>query len=409
MSLEFLIIGCIGLFVVTFLLLNIKTCYYPACFFIIKFFAARLINFDRTRNNVAFQLAIIALIFIIISFKRSGKIIIRKNAFYKSCEFILVFVTFFVIIGLIYGHQWFQVFIDAYKYIEILVYYLLFMLCWDNNKELLNGLKAICYTMLTLGILEIFLTSRGGIGLNLIMGFFPIILLLSIQGYIRHCKFIFVISIMVVVLCQTRTYIISFLFGLILLILLTPTNVRDKVILYSISLGLIGIVAISLFGSNLLDATLSRFLQLAAGFEESGGYRIDEYKVALQKFLMHPLIGNGFGYLEYTFINKLGFVKWGDFIHCLYIEVLFKTGILGFTSIVFIVKKFVSKIVNAMSKFKGTDKFMFAVCCGGVCSFATWALTYAFAPLTTYGSMFVGILTAGVAISNYWNEKKIGH
>lgn len=403
MSIELLIVAILALEIATVSLFGIKKCYYPACFFVVKFLAARLIDFDRTRNNVAFQLAVIFFVFVVVVCKNSGKLVIHGRKIRRTFTFLLMFVSVNVVIGLLYGHNWFQVFIDAYKYIEIIVFFLLFELCWKDNGDLLRGLKSICYVMLGLGVLEIFLTSRGGVGLNLIMGFFPIIIFLAVYGYIGHYKIITALSLMIVFLCKTRTYMIAFMLGLILLLFLAPRDVRHKLTSSFLVIGIVAIITVGVFNIKLLSSIIGRFFELSAGFAESGGYRIDEYIVALRKFAKHPLIGNGFGYLEYTFINKMGWIYWGDFIHCVYIEILFKTGILGFGTLVAIVGNSISKIWHAMVRFKEKDNFMFAICCGGICSVVIWLLTYTFAPLTTYGSIFMGILTAGIAVTNHLN------
>ncbi len=399
-----MILGAVAVIVAVLFFLKLKIYYFPACFFLIKFVAGRLINFDRVRDNVVFQLGIVIIMLLAISVRNCGKLRFHEHIFFPMGKSLMVFVVINMTLGVLVGHNWFQIFIDAYKYIEIIVYYVLFVICWKNNDELLEGLKALCNVMLCIGFIEIFITSRGGVGLNLIMGLFPIIILLAMYGYLNHYKVILGISLAVVVLSQTRTYIIAFFLGIILLASLIPANIRRKLTGSILILSVLGVLLVVVLQPELILNVVSRFLELSAGFSESGGYRIDEYRVAIQKFIEHPLIGNGFGYLQYTFINKMGFILWGDFIHCIYIEILFKTGLAGISALIFIVGKFAKKIVVAMRYFKNKNKFMFAICCGGICSFANWLITYTFAPLTTYGSIFIGIITSAIAVSNYWME-----
>ena len=151
---------------------------------------------------------------------------------------------------------------------------------------------------------------------------------------------------------------------------------------------------------------LARFAELSEGFEESGGYRIYDYREAFNRFLDHPLLGNGFGYLKKTFIFKMGWIEWGDFVHCLYLEILFKVGISGVLCLLVIFEKFIKRIWRYLKWFKEQDDFMFSICCGAFCSFIAWLFTYTFAPLATIGSMFFGPLIASIAISNYYEEKR---
>ncbi len=403
---ELIILGTVFAIMAVLFFLKLKIYYFPAFFFIIKFVAGRVINFDRVRNNVMFQLAIIIIFLLIIVVRKHGKLTFHERIFFTTGKLVIVFVIINMIIGILVGHNYFQVFIDAYKYIEIIVYYVFFVMCWKNNDDLLEGLKALCYVMLSVGVIEIFITSRGGVGLNLIMSLFPIMILMAMYGYIDYYKMILSISIVVVVLSQTRTYIIAFTLGIICLIFLMPTNIRKRFITSILMLILLGGILSCILYPELISKTVARFLELSAGFSESGGYRIDEYRVAIQKFMQHPLIGNGFGYLQYTFINKMGVILWGDFIHCIYIEILFKTGLFGIITLILIVGKLENKIVKSMRKFKDKNKFMFAICCGGICSSVIWFITYAFAPLTTYGSIFIGIIISAIAISNYNKEYK---
>jgi len=170
--------------------------------------------------------------------------------------------------------------------------------------------------------------------------------------------------------------------------------------------GIVAVVAIGIFGGQFIGKTLARFAELSEGFEESGGYRIYDYREAFNRFLDHPLLGNGFGYLKKTFIFKMGWIEWGDFVHCLYLEILFKVGISGVLCLLVIFEKFITKIWRYLKWFKEQDDFMFSICCGALCSFIAWLFTYAFAPLTTIGSMFFGPLIASIVLSNYYSENR---
>ena len=102
----------------------------------------------------------------------------------------------------------------------------------------------------------------------------------------------------------------------------------------------------------------------------------------------------------------MGWIEWGDFVHCLYLEILFKVGISGVLCLLVIFEKFITKIWRYLKWFKEQDDFMFSICCGALCSFIAWLFTYAFAPLTTIGSMFFGPLIASIVLSNYYSENR---
>lgn len=396
------------IFIVAAIFIKLDSCYYPACFFITKFILGRIIDFERVRNQVAFQLVIIFIIVFIVIFKNKGVVTIKDSFFYRIIPLLSIFVIYNIILGIIYGHNLFQIFIDSYKYLEIVVYYGLFRICWKSNYDIYRGLKLICFTMIIIGLIEIFITSRGGIGLNLIMSISYIAILLSINGYLKFYKVITVMSMLVVIMCETRTYIMCYMIGFTIMLFFLSKENRKKIVGFLILL-LVMIIIVIVFGNiNIFSDTISRFIDLSSGFSESGGYRINEYAYALKKFINNPIFGNGFGYLQYTYIEKMGWMNWGDFIHCIYIEILFKTGLVGIISIFTIVGNFILKITINMKYIKKHDEFTYIICCGGLCSFFTWALTYTFAPLSTYGSLFVGIIISSIALSNYYNEAKKG-
>lgn len=400
---EWILAGSIS-FLAVLAFLALDCCYYPALFFTIKFMAGRVLDFDRVRNNVFFQLLIFTGIVLVITLKKRGKVKIGDRIFYKIIPSIFLFLAFFSGIGVIYRHDYFQIIIDCYKYLEIVVYFFLFRMAWSNNYDLYRGLKALTCVMLTLGVVEMFITSRGGVGLNLIMSLLPMILTLSIYGYIRGFRTIILLSFLIVATCQTRTYIVSFLASFVLLLFLLPKNKRDRIISFTALLCVLGMVIIGVFGGQFLNNTLARFAELSSGFAESGGYRIYDYIEALQRFEDHPVFGNGFGFLRWTYIEKMGWMYWGDFVHCLYLEILYKVGITGALFLVFVFGKFIRSLFLEIKKIKNTNEMVFSVCCGGLVSFAGWLLIYMFAPLSSMGSMFMSVLIASIALSNYYTE-----
>lgn len=404
MSDELTFFAAIVGFLVVIAFLKIRNCFYPAAFFVVKFMAGQFIDFDRVRNQVAFQLLIIFFLIIIVAIKSSGIIVIKDQLLSRYFPLIGVFLLFNIAIGLLFGHYWFQTLIDSYKYLDILVYYMLFRACWVDNEDLFKGLNALCCVMLVLGVIELFLTERGGSGLNLIVSFFPMTFLLALNDYNKHYKLIFVISMLVVFMCQTRVYIVGFILGYVMLLYLAPNDNRKKAMNLTVILVSLSLVATFLIGFNLFSGTVSRFMELSEGFSESGGYRINEYRVAIDRFLDSPILGNGFGYLKNTYIEKMGYIDWGDFIHCVYIEILFKTGLLGMSCVIVFFVSFFRRLIEEFKFLKTKRNSIFFVCCGGICSLISWMAIYTFDPLSSYGSVFVGVIVACIAISNYYDE-----
>lgn len=396
-------------FSVFLLLYKTDYCNYPAVFFLTKFVAGRIMNFERVRNQVMFQLIVLAMLSLVIAKKNHGKLNIKDRVFSMAIPWLYIFVIWNVLYGMILGHDVFQTFIDAYKYLEIIVLFLFFRICWPDNDKLLLGLKALFVIMITLGVIELFITERGGVGLNLVMSFFPMAMMLALYGYINHYMLLFFVSIGIVALSQTRTYIAGFFVMLLVFVYMLPTKKRNALLSRSILFAIPLLFLLIFFGENILGGTISRFAELTAeGFGESGGYRIDEYLVAFEKIKQNPLLGNGFGYLEYMFINKMGFMYWGDFIHCLYIEILFKTGVLGIAWCTGIVGVLIKSLMQYRKFYSNQDPFMLSIIVGGICSTVNWGLTYTFAPLSTYGSMFVGLIVSCIAISNCLESSLVG-
>lgn len=395
-----------GLPIGLILLFKLDICYFPVLFFAIKFAAARIMDFDRVRNSVMFQLLVITVLLAVIIIRNNGKLKIGDKLFFKFIPVLIIYLIFYSIVGVLNGHAIFQIFIDCYKYLEIIVYYVLFRASWENNNDVFQGIKAFAALMIGLGIVEIFITTRGGVGLNLIMSLFPMVLILSLYDYLPYSKAILLASFLVVASCQTRTYIVGFVLGFMVLLFLLPARKREPLLSFTFLVGIVAVVAIGIFGGQFIGKTLARFAELSEGFEESGGYRIYDYREAFNRFLDHPLLGNGFGYLKKTFIFKMGWIEWGDFVHCLYLEILFKVGISGVLCLLVIFKKFITRIWRYLKWFKEQDDFMFSICCGAFCSFIAWLFTYTFAPLATIGSMFFGPLIASIVLSNYYSENR---
>ena len=73
-----------GLPIGLILLLKLDTCYFPVLFFAIKFAAARIMDFDRVRNSVMFQLLVITVLLVVIIIRNNGKLKIRRKFYEKQ-------------------------------------------------------------------------------------------------------------------------------------------------------------------------------------------------------------------------------------------------------------------------------------------------------------------------------------
>lgn len=377
---------------------------YPAFFFLFSFMGSIMFDFERVRNKVFFQLIVIAILLGILTIRRNGKIYLKDYLFGRIIPGLLLFLVFNIVIGVVLGNSKFQVFVDCYKYLEIIVYFVLLRMSWRNNAELIKGVKLLVFEMLVLGIIESFTSERGGIGLNLIVSLFPIAFLLSSYGYLRYNRTILTLSFLFVAMCQTRTYIVGFVLGFVSLIFFMPKQKRKSLLNTTLVMGIVGIIIVGVFGSQFLNGTLSRFSELSQGLIKSGGYRIYDYKEAFDRFLESPIIGQGFGYLKLTYIELMGWIYWGDFVHNIYLEILFKVGLVGTGFLLILFGIYVKKTYCSLGYFKEQNEFMFSICCGSICALIAWLFIYSFAPLTTIGSMFMGPLISSIAVSNWYES-----
>lgn len=385
------------------LLFRLDICHYPVLYFLLTFIGNRILDFERVRYKVFFQLVLIIVLLITILIRKKGKLYLKDYLFDRVIPGLFVFLVFNVCIGILIGNDRFQVFVDCYKYLEIIIYFVLLRMSWRNNAELFKGVNSLIFTMLSLGVVELFLTKRGGVGLNLIISLFPTAYLLSSYGYLRFNRVILFLSFLIVSMCQTRTYIVGFMLGFIVLILLLPAQKRTSLLNTTLGMGIAAIIAIGVFGSEFLDGTLSRFSELSHGLILSGGYRIYDYVEAFRRFLDSPIIGQGFGYLKLTYIQFMGWMYWGDFVHNIYLEILFKVGLVGICFLLMLFGTYVKRIYRGLVSFREQDNYLFSLCCGSFCAFIAWAFIYSFAPLATIGSMFMGPIIASIAISNCYD------
>lgn len=374
--------------------------YYPAVFFLLKFAGSSILHFERVRYATAFQIAVMVVLIILAVVKDRRRLSLKDHCFLREAPYLLLFIMMYAALGLIRSNSVVQVLLDSYKYLEIFMFFVLMRVSFYNNSELFAGLKMMVILMLVLGIIEPFYRERGGVGLNMIMSLFPMAVFMAVKGYFKNYSLIIAISMFAVFVCQTRTYIVAFMMAFLYMMTLLSSKERRRVIIFTVLMAFAALLVIVLMDNSIFEATLSRFLELSSGFKVSGGYRVYDYKEALNRFIDHPIIGWGLGYLKPTYIELMGWMNWGDFVHCLYLEILFKTGITGIIYLMFISIRFISRINRYRLYYKNRNTFMYSMCAGSITAFAAWALTYTFAPLSTIGPMFLAPLIASTAISN---------
>lgn len=325
---------------------------------------------------------------------------------------ILAVVPIEVLWGFINGYQIFQIAVDVYKVLEIIIFFVLIKYTWQNTWEAEQSIKLLVLEMCVFGMVEIFTTQRGGTGLNMIMSVFP---LYYATGFVRKSKsfwWVCVIAIIVVMLSQTRTYIIAMLFGLIVIGYVAHGVLKRIIIQKTLLIGttslLIFLILGLLFHSDAVNAVISRFTELFnEGFEGAGGYRIYEIRQALNKFSESPIFGQGYGYLEYLYIELMGYFNWGDFMHNTYVEILCKTGIYGSVIYGIGIILYVRSLYQLKVKSElFDDKMPTSLLAGGIGGTICWLVVYSAAPLSSYGYIFLPGIMSLVYYSLYRKESE---
>lgn len=323
---------------------------------------------------------------------------------------ILAVVPIEVLWGYINGYQIFQIAVDVYKVLEIVVFFIFIKFTWQNKWEAEQSIKLLVLEMCVFGLVEIFTTQRGGTGLNMMMSVFPLYYAI---GFVRKSKsfwWVCIIAIITIVLSQTRTYIIAMLVGLIFIGFITHGAFKRIIIQNTILIGFTSLLTFLILGlllhSDAINAVISRFTELFdKGFEEAGGYRIYEIQQALNKFSESPIFGQGYGYLEYLYIELMGYFNWGDFMHNSYVEILCKTGIYG--SIIYGIG-IILYVINLFQLKQKSELFHDGIpaslLSGGIGGTISWLIVYSAAPLSSYGYIFLPGIISLVYYSLYCKE-----
>lgn len=313
-----------------------------------------------------------------------------------------------VINGLLNGYGKFAILVDVFKVAEILIFYNFFHYVWRSTRELEQGLKFLVIEMCLFGIVEMFTTERGGIGINMTMSLFPIFFA---WGFYKKKKYYWLISFcsfLIVFTSKTRTYLMGFILGIIVIFLLAKGIYKKRNFLYCMTGVIVGGIVLGVYvalghGEYFLSL-ISRILELTEGFSKAGGYRIYEIQMAIKKFAESPLIGKGYGYVEYLYIELMGYFNWGDFMHNTYIEILAKTGIFGTLVYGLSMVKYLSRQLKYFWRIGNQNKNCAGILVGGFAGTLSWLFIFFAAPLSSYGVIFIpGII--GMLYTKLWERE----
>lgn len=388
------IIACLWIFIFV-----MKKPYYAVGVYYAIMFGKRLVLPDaRVRETVIIEILAIAFLMGAVYFgirvnrnKVSPKISIP--IMHNSVLPIGAVVIVECINGLLNGYGKFAILVDVFKVAEILIFYLFFSYVWRSTKALGKGLKFLIIEMCLFGIIEMFTTERGGIGINMAMSLFPIIFA---WGFYKKKKYYWLINFccfLIVFTSKTRTYLMGFILGMIIIFILAKGIYKQRNFLYCLMGVMIGSIAVGIYialghGEYFLSL-ISRILELSEGFSEAGGYRIYEIHMAIKKFLEAPLLGKGYGYVEYLYIERMGSFNWGDFMHNTYVEILAKTGIFGFLIYGVSVVKYLLRQIKYFSRVGNKNPNCAGLLIGGCAGTLSWLFVFFAAPLSSYGVIFI--------------------
>lgn len=367
---------------------------YYAGMFAQKFFMPNARVREKVVVQIFLMVACFLMAFIGYTAKKDKKISVSKIPCMEKGVLIAAFVVLVQLInGYFSNYAIFSMLVDVYKVIEIFIFYFLFTYIWRTTEELEKAIDLLSIEMCVFGVIEMFITERGGVGLNMIMSLAPIVFALGFYTRKKKFWFIIVCSLLIIIVSKTRTYLFGFVFAILLVFLFANGKRKVKITFASVVTLLIGYGVVSAYvkvtDSQVFRTIIQRFLELSEGFEEAGGYRIYEMEVAWSKFLESPIIGKGYGYLENLFIKKQGNVLWGDFMHNAYLEVLVKTGIFGFLTYGCGVVGYCLKQRKEMKRSKKYKNKETGFLVGGFAGTACWLFVYFAAPLSSFGYVFI--------------------
>ncbi len=376
--------------------------YYAMVSFYVACYIQSCIFSGRVREIVAGQIVIFLVHFILvyIAYKRDK----YKNLQAQTVkEFQYAWLPLIIIIsvsslnGFLQGYSFFQILVDIYKVSEILIYYYLLVLSCRKITHLKQLLNALILVAFALGILQMFTTARGGLGMQMVMCYFPLYFASNFNKSSKLDLLLLFVSFAIVFFCQTRTYMAAYLMTTVLLFSFMRGRYKFETGFRIFCLALLSVlVAFYLYYSypeGKIAQIVARIGDLSKGFEEEGGYRLYEIQTAISKFNDAPFWGKGYGFKEYLYIKEMGYFEWGDFMHNAYVEILMKTGIFG-VSVIFISFAILCQKVIAIISNRKVDVDTKNVILSGICGSLTWLLILNSAPKSTFGMVFISLTTS---------------
>lgn len=393
-----ILLFCLGIFGFfgAFLFLY-KYPYYGLPFYYFCIFLKRLILPDvRVRETVAIQLMIITICCCIalLSYRKINLPVVKIPYFNNVILFITIISIVETIVGILHHYLFFSILIDIYKVVEIVIFFFFLKLIWRTKNHVKKSLKLLVFEMLILGMIEIFITERGGTGLNILMSIFPFLFAAGFYQKNRYYWINLMICLLIVLMSQTRTYMMGFALEILMVLLLcngkNKNNIKIIGFCLLFTLGVLIFYYMTFIGNDYIKDLINRILELSEGFAAAGGYRVYEIQTAMNKFFESPIFGKGFGYSEYLFIQGMGYMEWGSFLHNVYIEILLKTGLFGCVLYGFGLISYISKCIKKLKLSKinhFSDNVVF--CVGGLSGTVGWLFIYFAAPLSSYGVVFL--------------------
>ena len=298
--------------------------------------------------------------------------------------------------GALKGYRPFAIAVDVYKILEILLFYYFIIWSIRSVEDADRTLDILTVEMCVMGIIEIFTTTRGNIGLNILMSFFPIMLSTGLETGRRRLYPVLIAAVAILFACKTRTYMLGGIaaFAIVFTLSYGARQLRIKAqIITLIGIVTAGLVVyIQLTGNDYFTSIIGRIAALSEGFESAGGYRIYEIRTAIGKFLGSPVVGTGYGYVEWLYIETMGRFAWGDFMHNAYVEILAKSGVAGAVFLFSSLGYFMNRLWREVNSAR--DGMAAAVLKGGFAAAVSWLIVYAAAPLSSYGYIFISAFFA---------------
>lgn len=416
-----IILKLAALFIAAFIYLYIvinKTEHVITLYFIFEFIYGLVLQPTQVRYRVIAQLGFIALTVIIIKIRKplrtrnikNDNKALKINFVEKSLLIVVPALIVFSIIGYYKHYDAFSILVDNYKVLEIYVYYYFLKSLWRDLEKVKSSLKVLAIVICIISIIEVFITERGGTGLFAIMCFMPILFSQNIYMKNKKSIVIFIFSFVIVTLSQTRTYILGFaLMCLVMLILYNNKNRLKAFKIMLIATSIIAVMALIITGftsGGKMQSLFNRFTQLSQGFAAAGGYRTNEISLALSKIHENPLIGKGYGYTEYVYIEEMGYFQWGSFMHNAYLEQIVKIGLIGISLYLILIFNFIKRTLRRI-RLSHENSFVNAALIGGLASTIGWLFIYNAAPMSTFGGVFLSLITSNLVYEIYLRGQRI--